>query len=109
MEIGTFFLVALPAMALIAGGLAVAVKRMLPNVGDWLPVLSVTYLPPILIQLVLLPFMLRNYVPDQGPDAADGPSVFAGHIALYSGSALLWLFVASPAAFAALGWSRRRA
>jgi hypothetical protein len=107
MDIGTFLLVSAPIIAVLAGCMAVVVKRMFSRFGDWLPVLAVTYIPPVLIQIVLFPIMLSNHVPDHSPDAADGPSVFVAYGILSAGSALTWLVVACPAAFVALGLYQR--
>lgn len=106
MEFGTILLVGIAAIAIISGCLAVALRWLFPRIGDWLPVLSVTYIPPIVI-LSLLPFALENHPLETGPDAPDGPVVFGTHLMLFGQTSMLWLLVACPAAFLALAVYKR--
>ena len=104
-------LLSITVAAVLAGAVAVGIKRMFPKRGDWLPVLCSTFLPPIALSAFTVFYTLVNLgrAAEQSETAARAPvSFFLDSVSTYLFFAGIWLFVACPAAFAALHLFRRK-
>jgi beta-lactamase regulating signal transducer with metallopeptidase domain len=104
-------LLSIAIAAILAGAVAVGIKRIFPKRGDWLPVLCSTFLPPIVISTFTVFYTLVNLgkAAEQSGTAALSPvSFFLDSVSAYLFFAGIWLIVACPAAFAALHLFRRK-
>ncbi len=97
--------------AVLAGAIALGIRRLFPQRGDWLPVLCAAFIPPIIIttysvfrSLVALGTMAEN----AGITPPSPVSFFLDSVSMYLFFSMTWLIVGVPAAFAALHLLRKR-
>ncbi|MEP7222830.1 MAG: hypothetical protein ABI673_09215 [Novosphingobium sp.] len=97
--------------AIVAGLVAVGVSRLFPRRGNWLPVLTATFVPPLLYVTVAIYRELVRLGMAAGPDGSAGAGsrdifIFAVQGLVFF--TVIWLIVAVPASFAALHLFRRK-
>jgi len=98
-------------LAVIAGLVAVAVNRLFPKRGNWLPVLFTTFIPPAIYVAVSVYRALIALGMSAGPDNVAAPGaidLFMTAVEGYVFFTVIWLIVAVPASFAALQIFRRK-
>lgn len=97
--------------AVLAGLFAIAVNRLFPKRGDWLPVTLATFIPPLIYIAVSVFRALVSLGMSAGPDGVAAPGsigLFITGVGGYVAFTVTWLFVAVPASFAALHFFRRK-
>ena len=97
--------------AILAGLIAVAMNRLFPKRGNWLPVLFTTFIPPLLFVVVTVFRALVQLGMSASPDGAAGPGsfdLFITSVQSYIFFAVIWLIVAVPSSFLALQLLRRK-
>jgi hypothetical protein len=98
-------------LAIAAGLVAVAINRLAPKRGNWLPVLVTTFVPPLIYVAFSIYRALTNLGMSAGPDGMAAPGsigLFITAVQGYVFFTVIWLFVAVPASFAGLHLARRK-
>lgn len=104
-------IVSILVAAALSGLVAVGVNWVFPRRGSWLPVMTATFIPPLLFVSYSVYRALIQLGLAAGPDGAVKPG--ARELFMTSISALVfftvtWLIVAVPASFAVLHFFRRK-
>ena len=104
-------IVSILVAAALSGLVAVGVNWVFPRRGNWLPVMTATFLPPLLFVSYSVYRDLIQLGLAAGPDGTARPGAL--ELFMTSMSALvfftvIWLIVAVPASFAALHFFRRQ-
>ncbi len=97
--------------AVLAGLTAIAVNRLFPKWGDWLPVTFATFIPPLIYVAISVYRALVTLGMAAGPDGTAAPGsigLFMTAVGGYVVVTVTWLLVAVPASFAALHFFRRK-
>ena len=97
--------------AILASLIAVAINRLFPKRGNWLPVLFTTFIPPLLFVVISVYRALVQLGLSAGPSGAAGPGsigLFMTAVQGYIFFAVIWLVVAVPSSFLALHLLRRK-
>lgn len=95
----------------LAGLIAVAVNRLFPKRGNWLPVIFATFVPPLIYVAVSVYRALVTLGMSAQPDGSAAPGsvdLFIAAVGGYVTFTVIWLLVAVPASFAALHFFRRK-
>jgi hypothetical protein len=98
-------LISIFVASVFAGMVAVGIKRLSPKRGDWLPVITATFVPPFLY-LVCSIFSslvaLGGSANSDGAPKLDSIDPFIASVEAYIFFAVIWMIVAVPASFVAL-------
>jgi hypothetical protein len=106
-----YILLSVVCLAIVAGLVAVAINRLFPKRGNWLPVVFTTFVPPAVYVAISVYRALVTLGMSAGPDGAAAPGsigLFMTAVQGYVFFTVTWLIVAVPASFAALHLFRRK-